>query len=114
VLAGALHLVRELVKDVEDEPGDRLARRRTLAVVLGTRRAAVTAGIAAIAFVPLSLVLPLRAQYGAAYYLFALPAQMAALVAATQLLLGQTGRVPLLLKAAMLAGLVALVSGRVA
>lgn len=112
-LAGALHFVRELVKDVEDAPGDRLAGRRTVAVVLGVRRTAVVASAAALAFVPLSVVLPLRAHYGAAYYLIALPAQMAVLVAATQLLLGEIARAPRLLKAAMVAGLVALVSGRV-
>lgn len=112
-LAGALHFVREIVKDVEDEAGDRVARRRTLPVVLGARSARVTASVAAVAFIPLSLVLPLRAGYGGAYYLFALPAQMAVLVAAAQLLSGQTSRVPTLLKAAMVAGLIALVTGRV-
>jgi len=110
VLAAAIHLVREMVKDIDDEAGDRVLRRRTL----GPKRAAVAAGIAAAAFVPLSLILPLRAHYGAAYYLFALPAQMAVLIAATRLLLGQTDRIARLLKAAMVAGLVALVAGRVA
>jgi len=114
VLAAAIHLVREMVKDIDDEAGDRVLRRRTLAVVLGPKGAAVAAGIAAAAFVPLSLILPLRAHYGAAYYLFALPAQMAILIAATRLLLGQTDRIARLLKAAMVAGLMALVAGRVA
>jgi len=114
VLAAAIHLVREMVKDIEDEVGDRVLRRRTLAVALGPRGAAIVAGAAAAAFVPLSLVLPLRAHYGAAYYLLALPAQMAVLIAATHLLLGRTDRIARLLKAAMVAGLVALVAGRVA
>jgi len=114
VLAAAIHLVREMVKDIEDEVGDRVLHRRTLAVALGPRGAAVAAGAAAAAFVPLSLFLPLRAHYGAAYYLFALPAQMAVLIAATRLLLGQTDGIARLLKAAMVAGLVALVMGRVA
>jgi 4-hydroxybenzoate polyprenyltransferase len=114
VLATAIHLVRELVKDIEDESGDRVLRRSTLAVLLGPRRAGIVTSVAAMAFIPLSLVLPLRAHYGPSYYLFALPAQMAVLVAATQLLLGRTDRIPLLLKTAMVTGLVALVTGRVA
>jgi 4-hydroxybenzoate polyprenyltransferase len=114
VLAAAIHLVREIVKDIDDEPGDRVLRRRTLAVVLGRRGAAIVASLGAVAFIPLSLLLPLQARYGPAYYLFALPAQMAVLVAATQLLLERRDRIPLLLKAAMVTGLVALVTGRVA
>jgi geranylgeranylglycerol-phosphate geranylgeranyltransferase len=114
VLAAAIHLVRELVKDIDDEPGDRVLHRRTLPVLLGPQRAGAVASLAAVAFVPLSLMLPLRAGYGAPYYLFALPAQMAVLIAATQLLFGQTARIALLLKAAMVTGLVALVTGRLA
>jgi geranylgeranylglycerol-phosphate geranylgeranyltransferase len=114
VLAAALHLVREMVKDLDDELGDRFTQRRTLAVVLGVRKAAVAASVAAITFVPLSLLLPFRAHYGGAYYVFALPAQMAVLITAAQLLMGQTARAPLLLKGAMVTGVVALVTGRVA
>ncbi|HXF95076.1 MAG TPA: UbiA family prenyltransferase [Gemmatimonadales bacterium] len=114
VLAGALHLVREIAKDIEDLEGDRVVRRRTLPVVLGREGAAAAASLAAVAFVPLSLVLPRLAGYDGAYFAIALPAQMAVLVTASRLLLGETERVSALLKGAMLTGIVALVAGRLA
>lgn len=113
-LAGALHFVREIVKDIEDVEGDRVALRRTLPVVLGPGVAAAVAGVAALAFVPLSFVLPWRAHYSGAYFVFALPAQMAVLVAAARLFLGDVERVSTLLKGAMVGGIVALVAGRLA
>src|SRR5436190_765033 len=42
-LAAWLHLVREIVKDLGDEPGDRLVGRRTLPVVIGARATALLA-----------------------------------------------------------------------
>jgi hypothetical protein len=65
-------------------------------------------------FVPASLLLPRLAGYGCVYFLIALPAQMAVLIAATWLLLGRVQRVSILLKASMVIGLVALVAGKVA
>jgi geranylgeranylglycerol-phosphate geranylgeranyltransferase len=83
VLAAWLHLVREIVKDVEDEAGDRAIGRRTLPITLGRRPALVVAAGAALLFVPASLLVPWSAGYGRAYFLIALLAQMAALLAAT-------------------------------
>lgn len=114
VLAGGLHLVREIVKDIEDLEGDRVVLRRTLPVLLGRSGAAALASAAALGFVPLSFVLPLRAGYSGAYFAVALPAQMAVVMVAALLLLGQVERVSALLKAAMVAGIVALVAGRLA
>jgi len=121
VLAAWLHVAREIVKDLGDEPGDRAIGRRTLPIVVGARPAQVVAAGVALLFVPASLLLPHVAGYGAAYFLIALPAQMAVLMAGTWLILeervGSVGRVPrvsLLLKAAMVIGLVALVAGKVA
>jgi geranylgeranylglycerol-phosphate geranylgeranyltransferase len=114
VLAAWLHFVREVVKDVEDEPGDRAIGRRTLPIVVGRRPALVVAAGAGLLFVPASLVLPRSAAYGGAYFLIALLAQMAMLIAATWLLLGRVERVSALLKGAMVIGLVALVAGKVA
>ena len=114
VLAAWLHLVREVVKDVEDEPGDRTIGRRTLPIALGRRPAMVLAAGVALLFVPASLLLPRNAGYGGAYFVIALVAQMAVLVAATWLLLGRVERVSLLLKGAMVVGLIALVAGKVA
>jgi len=113
-LAAWLHLAREIVKDVEDETGDRAIGRRTLPIVVGRRPAQVVAAGVALLFVPASLLLPRLAGYGGAYFLIALPAQMAVLIAATWLILGRVERVSLLLKAAMVVGLVALVAGKVA
>lgn len=114
VLAAWLHLVREVVKDVEDEAGDRTIGRRTLPIALGRRPALVVAAGVALLFVPASLLLPRNAGYGAAYFLIALLAQMAVMVAATWLLLGKVERVSALLKGAMVIGLAALVAGKVA
>jgi geranylgeranylglycerol-phosphate geranylgeranyltransferase len=113
-LAAWLHFVREVVKDVEDEPGDRTIGRRTLPIAVGRRPALVIAAGAGLLFVPASLLLPRSAGYGGAYFMIALLAQMAMLLAATWLLLGKVDRVSALLKSAMVIGLVALVAGKVA
>ena len=114
VLAAWLHFVREVVKDVEDEPGDRAIGRRTLPIAVGRRPALVLAAGVGLLFVPASLLLPRNAGYGGAYFLIALVAQMAVLVAATWLLLGKVERVSTLLKGAMVIGLLALVAGKIA
>lgn len=114
ILAAWLHLVREIVKDLEDEAGDRAIGRRTLPITVGRRPAMVVAAGVALLFVPASLLLPLNDGYTWAYFLIALFAQMAALLAATWLLLGKAERVSLLLKGAMVVGIVALVMGKAA
>jgi len=113
VLAAWLHLMREIVKDIEDEAGDRAIGRRTLPIVVGRRPAAVIAAGVGLLFVPGSLLLPRAAAYGTPYYLIALFAQLAVMVAATWLLLDKVDRVSALLKGAMVIGLVALVAGKV-
>jgi geranylgeranylglycerol-phosphate geranylgeranyltransferase len=114
ILAAWLHVVREIVKDVEDEAGDRVIGRRTLPIAIGQRPALVIAAGVALLFVPASLLLPWGAGYGRAYFLIALLAQMAVLLAATWLLLGRVKRVSILLKGAMVIGLIALVAGKAA
>ena len=113
ILAAWLHLVRELVKDLDDQEGDRVLGRRTLPLVLGARASRVIAAALAAAFVPLSLVLPAREHYRPAYFLLAVFAQLAVLAVASRLVTGRAGRHSLLLKGAMLVGIVALVAGRV-
>ena len=113
-LAAWLHLVREVVKDVEDEAGDRVIGRRTLPMAAGRQPALVIAAGTALLFVPASLLLPFSAGYGRAYFLIALLAQMMVLVAATRLLLGNVQGMSLLLKGAMVIGLIALIAGKVA
>src|SRR3989442_1457891 len=85
-LAGWIHLVREIVKDLDDAPGDRALGRRTLPIALGPRRAELVAAALAGLFVPLSLVLPALAHYRAAYFLVALFAQVAVVLVATRLI----------------------------
>ena len=114
VLAAWLHLVREIVKDAEDEAGDRTIGRRTLPLVVGRRPALVVAAGVGLLFIPASLLLPRSAGYGGAYFVIALFAQLAVLVAATWLLLGRVERVSALLKGAMVIGLIAMVAGKVA
>lgn len=114
ILAAWLHFVREVVKDVEDEPGDRAIARRTLPIAVGRRPAMVIAAGAALLFVPASLLLPKNDGYAGAYFLIALPVQMAVLIAATWLLLGKIDRVSALLKGAMVIGVVALIMGKAA
>ncbi|HET7296391.1 MAG TPA: UbiA family prenyltransferase, partial [Gemmatimonadales bacterium] len=113
-LAAWIHLVREIVKDLDDEAGDRALGRRTLPIVLGARRAALVAATLAAAFVPLSLALPALAHYGGAYFLVALFPQLAVLAVASRLFAGRVQGNSLTLKGAMLVGIVALVAGRVA
>lgn len=113
-LAAWIHLVREIVKDLDDEAGDRALGRRTLPIVLGARRAAVVAATLAAAFVPVSLALPAQAHYGGAYFLVALFAQLAVLAVASRLFGGRMRGNSFILKGAMLVGIVALVAGRVA
>src|SRR2546422_11216616 len=48
ILATWIHLVREIVKDIDDQTGDQTLGRRTLPLVLGARPASlVAAGVAA-------------------------------------------------------------------
>src|SRR5207244_12943464 len=93
VLAAGPQLVREIVKDAEDEAGDRTIGRRTLPLVVGRRPALVVAAGVGLLFIPASLLLPRSAGYGGAYFVIALFAQLAVLVAARWLLLGRAGRV---------------------
>jgi 4-hydroxybenzoate polyprenyltransferase len=112
-IAAWLHLARELVKDLEDEPGDRAAGRRTLPVALGMARAARVTLALVLGFVPVSLALPWVAGYGDTYFAVVAVAQLVVLLAALRLRRGRWSGASLLLKAAMVVGLFALVAGRV-
>ena len=114
VLAGWAHLARELVKDLEDEAGDRALGRRTLPITLGAERARRIAVVIALGFLPISLALPWAVGYGDAYFAFASIAQVVVVIAALRLRRGRIAGASLLLKGAMVAGLIALVAGRVA
>jgi 4-hydroxybenzoate polyprenyltransferase len=113
VLAAWIHLGRELAKDLQDEPGDRAVGRRTLPVRLGRREAARVAWWCCIAFVPLSVVLPLAARYAGVYFAVAVAAQLLVLVAGVGLRRERFAQASRLLKGAMVVGLVALVLGSI-
>jgi hypothetical protein len=67
----------------------------------------------ALGFIPVSLVLPARADYGLAFFMLALFAQLAVLVTAARLIAGRMDGVSVLLKGAMVMGAIALVAGRI-
>lgn len=114
VLAGWLHLVREVVKDVADAPGDRAMGRGTIAVRYGSAAASRAAAGLAAGFVPVSLILPWAVGYRWPYFAAAAPAWGVVLVVARRLQRGAAWhRAVPLLKGAMVVGLVALVLGRI-
>jgi 4-hydroxybenzoate polyprenyltransferase len=113
VLAAWLELIRAMVADLDSESVDRTRGRRTLAVRLGRSRAAILSAVLALGFIPASLVLPVRAGYGGAYFLLALFAQLAVLITAARVIVGRMDGISVLLKGAMLMGAAALVAGRV-
>jgi len=114
LVAGWLHLVREVVKDVDDAPGDRAIGRRTLPVRIGGDGTLRVATGLAVLFLPVSAGAPLAAGYGWPYFAIAAPAWGAVIVAARRLHGGHTAGVARLLKGAMVIGLTALVAGRLA
>ncbi len=113
VLAGWLHLARELVKDLEDEAGDRSAGRRTLPVRLGLASATRIAIWACVAFFPLALILPFATGYGGVYLDVASLSLVSIAIAALALRRQRFVTASGLLKVAMVFGLGALVLGRV-
>src|SRR5204863_401835 len=90
ILAAWIHLVREIVKDIDDQTGDQTLGRRTLPLVLGARPASLVAAGLAAAFVPLSLALPAAVHNRGAYFLIALFAQLVVLAVASRLFTGRT------------------------
>lgn len=114
VLAAWIHLARELTKDLQDEPGDRAQGRRTLPVRLGRHGAARIVWWCCLAFVPLSIALPVASRYSAMYFVVAVAAQLLVLVAGRGVLRERFARASLMLKAAMAIGLAALVLGGIA
>jgi 1,4-dihydroxy-2-naphthoate octaprenyltransferase len=114
VLAGWIHLVRELVKDLQDEAGDRAIGRRTLPLRLGHAAAARLAWWGCLVFVPLSIGLPVLGRYPPIYFLVAAPAQLLVIGAGLRVRSARAAAGSLVLKAAMVIGLVALLLGGIA
>jgi geranylgeranylglycerol-phosphate geranylgeranyltransferase len=104
----ALHFAREVVKDIEDEPGDRVQGRRTLPITAGRDAAFLTAAAALILFVPASLAPWFSGWYGQRYGVGVLLIDAAILVLVWRLLARRLPHVRDALKAAMVAGLAVL------
>ena len=112
-------LAREVAKDVEDAVGDATEGARTLPLVAGPG-AAVGVVVGAVAITVAGFPLALPAGLGADFFALGLPAA-GLLLAAAWLLLGasgetlerQAGRASVLLKVAMLAGILALAGAQV-
>src|SRR3989449_6748784 len=112
ILATWIHLVREIVKDIDDQTGDQTLGRRTLPLVLGARPASLVAAGVAAAFVPLSLALPAAAHYRSAYFLIAPFAQLVVLAVASRLFTRRTQGNSRLPKGATLGGKIGKAWGR--
>src|SRR2546427_5018734 len=63
ILGAWLHLVREIVKDIDDQAGDRTLGRRTLPLVLGVQRASIVAAALAAGVVSPSPAVPAQAPH---------------------------------------------------
>jgi len=111
-LAALLHLSREIVKDVEDIPGDVAAGRRTIPVTWGRRAGFLAAALPLVAFVPVALVPWIAGWYGARYGLVVLLILSGVAVVTGRLLRDDLRGVRAGLKLGMVLGLVALLWDR--
>src|SRR3989442_1028924 len=110
ILAAWIHLVREIVKDIDDQTGDQTLGRRTLPLVLGARPASLVAAGVAAGFVAPSPPLPAAVHYPSAYFLIALFGQLVVLALASPPVPRPNQGNSELLHRAMLVGIVALVA----
>lgn len=111
-LAALLHLAREIVKDLEDIPGDLAADRRTIPIAWGRHAGFVTAAVPLAVFVPVALVPWLGGSYGARYGGVALLVTIGVGAIATRLLSERIGGARAGLKLAMALGLLGLLWDR--
>ena len=111
-LAALLHLAREIVKDLEDIPGDLAARRRTIPIAWGRRAGFVAAAIPLALFVPVALLPWLAGPYGARYGSVAILIVVGVAAVSGRLLREEAEGARAGLKLAMLLGLVGLLWDR--
>lgn len=111
-LASLLHLAREVVKDVEDESGDRALGRRTLPIAHGVSPALVVAAGSLALFVPVSLAPYFAGWYGPRYAILVVLLDVGIMLLIARLLARHTAGARAGLKTAMLAGLAALLWDR--
>jgi 4-hydroxybenzoate polyprenyltransferase len=111
-LASLLHVAREVVKDVEDESGDRALGRQTLPIAHGVSPALVVAASALALFVPVSLAPYFAGWYGPRYAVLVVLIDVGIMLLIARLLARHTAGASAGLKTAMLAGLAALLWDR--
>lgn len=111
-LAALLHFAREMVKDLEDMPGDRAAGRRTVPIVRGEHAGFVVAAASLIVFVPVALAPWVAGWYGRRYGLAALALDAGICVLIVRLLGERLDGARAALKTAMAVGLLALLWDR--
>lgn len=111
-LAALLHAGREIVKDLEDVPGDLAAGRRTIPIAWGRRAGFVAAAVPLVVFMPVALVPWVAGSYGVRYGSIAVLVAIGVGAVATRLLSEQIGGARAGLKLAMALGLIALLWDR--
>jgi geranylgeranylglycerol-phosphate geranylgeranyltransferase len=111
-LAVLLHAGREIVKDIEDVPGDLAAGRRTIPIARGRRAGFVAAAVPLVVFVPVALAPWVAGSYGARYGSIVVLVVVGVGAIATRLLAEQIGGARAGLKLAMSLGLIALLWDR--
>jgi len=111
-LAALLHTGREIVKDLEDIPGDLAAGRRTIPIAWGRRAGFVAAAVPLVVFVPVALVPWVAGSYGVRYGSIVVLVAIGVGAIATRLLSEQMGGARAGLKLAMALGLLALLWDR--
>lgn len=111
-LASLLHFAREIVKDLEDVPGDLAAGRRTVPITLGPHAGFVLAAASLVVFVPVALAPWLAGWYGRRYGFSVIALDLGIGILIVRLLGQRLEGARTALKAAMAAGLVALLWDR--
>lgn len=112
VLAAMLHFAREIVKDLEDVPGDMAMGRRTVPIAWGVEAGFLVAAACLIAFVPVALAPWAAGWYGRRYGVLVLGLDLGVCALAVRLLNQRVGGARGFLKLAMAFGLLALLWDR--
>ncbi len=111
-LAAILHFAREIVKDLEDVAGDTIEGRRTIPIVFGREAAFLIAAATLVLFVPASFAPLFAGWYGTRYGIAVGILDLGIGLLIARLLDRQLPGARAGLKAAMLAGLAALLFDR--
>jgi geranylgeranylglycerol-phosphate geranylgeranyltransferase len=111
-LAALLHLAREIVKDLEDIPGDLAVGRRTVPITWGVRAGYLAAAVPLVVFVPVALLPWLAGPYGPRYGSVALLVAVGATALAGRLAREEREGARAGLKVAMVVGLLGLLWDR--